>query len=52
MPIPVRKKGEKAKAFTSRCMGNATMKKEFKGRSQRFAVCQNQGRRRKNARRR
>ena len=39
MPIPSKKSGEERKAFISRCMGDETMKKEYKDQDQRAAVC-------------
>jgi len=42
MPIPKPNKGESKKDFTSRCMGNAVMVKEFSEVEQRMAVCSSQ----------
>ena len=39
MPIPKPKKGEKQRAFISRCMSNDTMQREYPDRKQRTAVC-------------
>lgn len=39
MPIPSPGKGESEDDFISRCVGNATMKKDFPDQKQRLAVC-------------
>lgn len=39
MPLPKPKKDEKRNDFVSRCMGDETMKKDFKDNKQRVAVC-------------
>ena len=39
MPIPKPKKGESKKDFTSRCMSNSVMLKEYPDEKQRMAVC-------------
>jgi len=39
MPIPSKKDGEDRNAFMSRCMGDDTMKKEYKDNGQRTAIC-------------
>jgi len=42
MPLPKRRKGEKKQDFVSRCMSSAAIKKEFKSRKQKIAVCMSQ----------
>lgn len=37
--MPTKKEGEKRDEFISRCMSDEQMKKEFKDREQRIAVC-------------
>lgn len=39
MPLPTPKEGESKKDFVARCMGDATMSKEYPDQSQRYAVC-------------
>ena len=39
MPIPSKKEGEDRSSFMSRCMGDDTMKKEYKDNGQRTAIC-------------
>jgi hypothetical protein len=39
MPIPTPNKGERQSDFIDRCMGNATMKADYKDPDQRVAVC-------------
>jgi len=39
MPLPKPKKDEQKNDFVSRCMGDETMKKDFKDNKQRVAVC-------------
>lgn len=39
MPLPKPKKDEEKNDFVSRCMGDETMKKDFKDNKQRVAVC-------------
>lgn len=39
MPLPKPEKNEKRNDFVSRCMGDETMKKDFKDNKQRVAVC-------------
>lgn len=48
MPLPKRRKGEKVSDFVGRCMGNATVKREFSNREQRLGVCYSQARRKDN----
>jgi len=42
MPIPTPRKGEKRKDFINRCMKDEVMKREYKDRAQRFAICNSQ----------
>ena len=42
MPLPKPKQNEKQADFMSRCVNDETIKKEFKNKSQRVAVCYNQ----------
>jgi hypothetical protein len=42
MPLPKPKQNEKQTDFMARCVNDATIKKEFKNKSQRVAVCYNQ----------
>ena len=42
MPIPKPRKNESRKDFTSRCMSDKIMKKEYPNRDQRYAVCNSQ----------
>lgn len=42
MPLPKPKPAEGRQDFLNRCMDNETMKTEYPGESQRFAVCQSQ----------
>ena len=42
MPLPNRRKGEKTSAFVARCMGDETMKREYRDPKQRAAVCHSQ----------
>lgn len=44
MPLPKPKKGEEKDDFIKRCMGNDIMKREFKDKEQRVAVCYNRWR--------
>jgi len=39
MPLPTPKRGEKRQDFIKRCMDNSVMKREFKDKDQRLAVC-------------
>ena len=39
MPLPTVNEGESRPDFTSRCMGDTEMNKEFPNESQRLAVC-------------
>jgi len=39
MPIPTPNEGEEKKDFTSRCMGDEVMVKEYPNPDQRYAVC-------------
>jgi hypothetical protein len=47
MPLPSPKGKEEQDAFVSRCMGDETMKKEYKNNKQRLAVCFSQFKRAK-----
>jgi len=42
MPLPTPKKGESRKDFINRCMKDEVMKREYKDRNQRFAICNSQ----------
>lgn len=42
MPLPTPKKNEKKPDFVARCMGSAVVKRDFKTRDQRLAVCYRQ----------
>ena len=42
MPLPKPKKNEKQSDFMARCVNSEVIKKEFKNKSQRVAVCYNQ----------
>lgn len=39
MPLPKPNEGEERNDFTSRCMGDSVMNKEYQSQDQRFAVC-------------
>ena len=39
MPLPKRKYNESHSKFMSRCVNDETMKKEYKSKSQRIAIC-------------
>lgn len=39
MPLPMPRKDQTKKEFLDACMANPTMKRDFKNREQRFAVC-------------
>lgn len=45
MPLPTPTRDENREDFISRCMANRTMRREFKQREQRLAVCNGQWRR-------
>ena len=47
MPLPTKQPEEEKNAFTSRCMSDDMMKKEFPDSKQRVAVCLSQYKRRK-----
>jgi hypothetical protein len=47
MPLPIPKKGEDRKKFTSRCMSSEIMKDDFPDIKQRYAVCMSQLKRKK-----
>jgi len=49
MPLPTKQPEEEKSAFTSRCMSDDMMKKEFPDNKQRVAVCLSQYKRRKKA---
>lgn len=40
MPIPKRRKDERADEFISRCMSDSKMMSEYKDKDQRYAICQ------------
>lgn len=40
MPLPKPKKDEEKEEFMERCMSSEVMKKEFKDKDQRYAVCE------------
>jgi hypothetical protein len=42
MPLPVPQPNEKQSRFMARCVNDLTIKKEFKSKSQRIAICYNQ----------
>ncbi len=42
MPLPKPRPNEPKETYMNRCMADSTMRREFKPRSQRFAVCQTQ----------
>jgi len=42
MPLPKPRKNEAKQRFISRCIANPTMKKEYKNKKQRIAVCYSQ----------
>ena len=42
MPLPKKEKQEKKSKFTSRCISDKVMRKEFSDIKQRIAVCLNQ----------
>ena len=47
MPIPTPKPNEDKQKFTARCMGDETMKKDYKNTQQRLAICLGQTRKNK-----
>lgn len=49
MPIPSPNKNENKQAFTARCMGNPTMKKEYPNTQQRLAICLGQNKKSKSS---
>lgn len=49
MPVPKPRKNEDKQAFVARCMGDETMKKDFKDNKQRVAICLSQTRQSKSS---